>query len=394
MRVLVMTRKGVSWVVRIGGAYALLVVAACGRVGFEEQRPGGSSDGGSNTPDAASDIGKACQADSDCHPCEGCEGGQCTAEPIELALGHRTTCFIGNAGSRWCVGESSALGTTAPSNFPARIVGEDGWTLLAVGFGQSFGIRSGQTYGWGDGPSMVPSVYSADGTYTNIAAQLTDFCFQHSDDDLACDGSAFSGTWSSVAAGEGGFCGVQSDHSLWCWGTDAGDDLGQGVETDGAVIANPTQVGTDTDWATAQIGNGLSCALKLDGSVWCWGYSDETGLNGADAMGVPAEVSPDTDWTWVGVRWDHACAGKANGAVWCWGADSYGLDVVPGSNQVTVPTALPQTWDRFLMGGHHYCAANTGGPWYCWGWNAAGQLGIGTQTTHDTPTVPFCSQGT
>jgi hypothetical protein len=28
-----------------------------------------------------------------------------------------------------------------------------------------------------------------------------------------------------------------------------------------------------------------------------------------------------------------------------------------------------------------------------WGWNAAGQLGIGTTTTHQIETVPLCTAG-
>jgi hypothetical protein len=397
MRVLVMTRKGVSWVVRIGGACALLVAAACGRLGFGERPDGGNGNGGDAgrllSPDGPSDIGKACQGDSDCMPCEGCEGGSCTAEPLDLQLGHRTTCFIGNSGSRWCVGEEPGLGSDPPSNFPQRIVGEDGWTLLAPGYGASFGIRNAETYEWGDDSGAVPGVYYTDGTYTSIEVQLSDFCLQHADEDLLCDGNTITGTWISAAAGYQAFCGVQSDNSLWCWGMDVYNVLGQGVEANGTVIANPARVGADSDWAAAAIGDALACAQKLDGTLWCWGLAAETGLDGADSMGVPAEVSTDTDWTWFAVRWTHACAGKADGSVWCWGDDDYGLDVVPGTDQVNVPTELPQAWDRFVMGGHHYCAL-TGTTWYCWGWNAAGQLGIGTQTTHDSPTAPFCTQGT
>jgi alpha-tubulin suppressor-like RCC1 family protein len=61
---------------------------------------------------------------------------------------------------------------------------------------------------------------------------------------------------------------------------------------------------------------------------------------------------------------------------------------------VSTPMPLPGTWDDFVLGGHHYCG-HAGGVWSCWGWNAAGQLGIGTATTHNEgPTVPICTQGT
>jgi hypothetical protein len=40
-------------------------------------------------------------------------------------------------------------------------------------------------------------------------------------------------------------------------------------------VTTPTQIGADTDWSTVIRGSILvpkTCATKLDGSLWCWGY--------------------------------------------------------------------------------------------------------------------------
>ena len=164
------------------------------------------------------------------------------------------------------------------------------------------------------------------------------------------------------------------------------------ASADGTIYSTPVEVGTDVDWMQVAIGDELACARKLDNSLWCWGDPNDTGTNEVDTMGVPTRISDLTDWTWMDVQWQHACAGEPDGTVWCWGVDEYGLEILPGATQVTVPTKMSQTWDQLLMGGHHYCGL-TGGLWYCWGWNASGQLGIGNTTTTELPSAPFCTPG-
>ncbi len=359
------------------------MLAGCGRLGLDDPP-----------------VGAPCDTDTTCAPCERCDTGHCAAETIdELYVGHRTTCFIGRGGSRWCVGEDPGIGDATPPLFPVRLADDPSWTLLAPGWSTSQGVRAGELYQWTDAAS-VPAEVDADGNWVAITTELTEFCYRRGTGEAMCAGSAVPGAWLDVEVGEAGpgaaaFCGIQTDHSLWCWGIDTSNDLGHGIDGSGATIAPADgRVGTDTDWAQIGVGNALACARKLDGTVWCWGDAMNTGTNGVDTLGVPTQVSPRTDWASVGVRWQHACARAKSGEVDCWGTDDYGLDVVPGSASVAVPTALPMTWERFEMGGHHYCGyAN--GAWTCWGWNAAGQLGIGTTTTQNAPSTSaaFCTQG-
>jgi hypothetical protein len=361
---------------------AAMFSSACGRIGFDT--------GG----DAAADA-MSCTSDADCGPCAACETNVCVAQTVaQLYLGHRNTCFIGTNGSRWCSGEGSGLGGADPT-FPSRIAGDDGWTSLSPGWYASYGARNGAIWVWAY--QQAPTLQDSDGTWVQIATELSRACFRHAAGDVRCDGTSETGTWLDVRVGQTstndyGDCGIQSDHTLWCWGADEANMLGHGVEPDGTIVANPLQVGTANDWQQVAIGDRLACALKLDGTVWCWGDPMETGTNMVDTQGVPTQISPRTDWAWVNVRWQHACAGTATNYVECWGQEGSG-NVLPGQRSVLVPTAMTPTWDQLLMGGHHYCGL-AGGQWYCWGWNAAGQLAIGTTTSQQSATVPVCTQGT
>jgi alpha-tubulin suppressor-like RCC1 family protein len=275
--------------------------------------------------------------------------------------------------------------------FPTRIAGDDGWTDLAIGWHRGLGIRNGELDEWSDSIT-TPQFLDANGTWDQISIQHDNVCLLKSGA-VTCDGQAVAGSWSYIAAGVAAFCGIKDDHTLWCWGTDSGNMLGRGVEPDGTVVASPAQVGSEAAWKDVWIGINLACARKLDNTLWCWGAPNNTGTNGVDTIGVPTQISARTDWSWFDVHWEHACGGVPDGTVECWGNDGYGLEVLPGSTTVSVPSVMAQKWDLLVMGGHHYCGL-TGGRWYCWGWNAAGQLGIGSTTTHQVPTVPVCASGT
>jgi hypothetical protein len=106
------------------------------------------------------------------------------------------------------------------------------------------------------------------------------------------------------------------------------------------------QVDTSAKWMDVSIGSELACGRELDDTLWCWDSPADTGTNGVDTQGAPVQISNRTDWTWLAVRWQHACAGLPGGQVMCWGIDDYGLEVLPGTTSVPVPTAMAQSWDH------------------------------------------------
>ena len=110
---------------------------------------------------------------------------------------------------------------------------------------------------------------------------------------------------------------------------------------DGAApLANVLQI------AGGMNGGGASfCAVTGDGGVWCWGYNPSAllGYNDADresyARPVLQRLQDEhfTDAVEVQVGFGATCALKSDGSVWCWGDNTYGqLGVSPGTLPVSI----------------------------------------------------------
>ena len=345
-----------------------VALAACGRIGFDE-----ADDAGGGEPPA---------------PLVSC------SMVDQLFVGHRSMCFLDPGGARWCVGENTDydLGFGDTNNYlaPTHEPGDDNYRSLSLGYHQSSGIRAGELWQWGNTSTalyVVPTDVTSAATIVSISADAGAPCIEYSTGVNSCDPT--NGTdWLMVESGDNMQCGVRTDHTLWCWGMSQSNDLGQLI-ADGTIVTNPAQVGTDTDWVSAAAGYQQGCALKLDGTVWCWGAPGQTGML-SDTHGIPAQVSADTDWKFIESQWNHTCAGKSDGNVYCWGADSYPGYITPGQAEDDVPTIVPGgPFDAWRTGGHGACA-QANGVWQCFGWNGAGQLGVGTTSVYPG-WVQFCS---
>jgi alpha-tubulin suppressor-like RCC1 family protein len=147
----------------------------------------------------------------------------------------------------------------------------------------------------------------------------------------------------------------------------------------------------------------LACAINGSGAAWCWGHNDVGELgNGGTSNSLSAypvltsgtEASPGPQLTGVSkmaVTQDHVCALKTDGTVWCWGANNYGqigtgsasptqydnpAQVSGITNAVDIATALDIS-----------CAITSDTTLWCWGENDDGQLNLGKTdgNAHPTP---------
>jgi alpha-tubulin suppressor-like RCC1 family protein len=186
-------------------------------------------------------------------------------------------------------------------------------------------------------------------------------------------------------------CAVRADSSVWCWGLNSFGQVGNG-STQPAPYA--TQVpGLSGVVAISGYEQSNYCAVKLDGSIWCWGRNDHGQLGNGSMMDSPVPVQvtglPTGHMTPILVATSkaHSCAaldgGEAGTWVSCWGRGDHGqlgngstMDSpvpVPVGYQITFPpgTVALSVFD------HTTCAINNG-TLVCWGWNYAGQVGDGT----------------
>lgn len=141
------------------------------------------------------------------------------------------------------------------------------------------------------------------------------------------------------------------------------------------------------------------CALKSNGTVWCWGDNDAYGVgNGVTAPSPrffpdpqpvvgPAGVGTLHDVVSIAAGNTHFCAARHDGTAWCWGSSDFGeLGDGTASGRSAVPVQVqsasggPLTDVRKVFAGGNVSCAIVGAnaTAHCWGANGSGQLGIGT----------------
>lgn len=148
----------------------------------------------------------------------------------------------------------------------------------------------------------------------------------------------------AIAAGTHHTCALRLDGSVACWGR---DDDGE---------ASPPAGTFDRVFA----GDGFSCAHSYSGALACWG-------DPAVVSGAPLRIRE------LAVGRRHACgAAEEDASVHCWGENGFRQLDVPA----TLSTEATSTV-QFGSGRDFTCArAALVGPFQCWGRNDAGQLAI------------------
>jgi hypothetical protein len=178
-------------------------------------------------------------------------------------------------------------------------------------------------------------------------------------------------------------------------------------DTGGAIWTSPTVPITVANASKFTAGNfaysgNLGCAVKSDGSVWCWGNNSYGQLGIGTTMPtsstLPVQVlmgasgPPLANATKVfvdGYSGYSACAIDSNGAAWCWGYGTSGqLGNGTMNNSLFAAPVLtasggPQLTgvDQISISDNHTCARTTNGSAWCWGSNSNGQIGVGNSNT-------------
>jgi alpha-tubulin suppressor-like RCC1 family protein len=142
-------------------------------------------------------------------------------------------------------------------------------------------------------------------------------------------------------------------------------------------------------------GWGHACALRQNGSVWCWGSNDsgQVGDGTTKDRYLPVAVIfpfsgsiPKIGIVRITAGVDHSCAIDETNSLYCWGGNSLGE---AGLGQqvlsATAPTLI--SFANNVVSVHsgpsaaHTCAVLADGSMKCWGWNGQGQLGNGLTNT-------------
>ncbi|GAB3787640.1 RCC1 domain-containing protein [Nocardioides pacificus] len=197
----------------------------------------------------------------------------------------------------------------------------------------------------------------------------------------------------SVAAGGEHSCVIRTDGTLWCWGLNDRGQLGHGQGGNAATA--PVQVGNATDWRSVSAGGASTCAVRTNGSLWCWGlnHRGQLGLGTNKSRPTPTQVGSATDWREVSVGWFGACGIRTDGSLWCWGDNSAGQIGDGTTTRRLAPVKVPGAdWRNVDVGGWHTCATTGAGSLSCWGRNDFGEIGDGTIANRRQPT-PVAGDG-
>jgi alpha-tubulin suppressor-like RCC1 family protein len=287
------------------------------------------------------------------------------AGAVSVTAGNSHSCTAKGDGSASCWGANNkgqlGDGTMTGTTKPVLVLGLNGATQISAGAEHTCAVVSGGAV-WCWGKNASGQLGNGGNLDSTTPVQVSNML-----------------NASQIASRGEGTCARKSDGTLWCWGWGAGQ--------------TPTQVASLGNAVTRVAAGGQNvCAIKSDATLWCWGSNNYGQLGDGtttDKVSPVQVVAIGNTVTAVAVGTNHTCAVKANGTVWCWGANWYGEIGDGSTTQRLTPVQVPgmgTTGADVLVGGAHSCAMNTSNQPFCWGYNFYGQLGEGTTTDRHTPT--------
>lgn len=355
-----------------------------------------------------------------------CEHG---AKIIDMALGEGHSCALYDNGRVYCWGRNDnnqIAGVSAanpePTPLPVQEYYVDDAVSISAGQGDSTFIvkKDGSVVSFGLGNhGRLGNGISTNTTYDytqvlggvkwkTIYARWEQTCGISKDNTAYCWGAAFgTGRLGNNATsdeaipakvfnvsgaidlgkGHNHNCAALKNGDVWCWGNNSDGQLGNGTTTSSnrPVKANITDV-INIDTSRSEYDGGEStCAVKRDGTIWCWGSDHEGQLgNGAATTGDqtnPVQVSGITNAIEVEILGRAACALLSDGTIKCWGTSDDGVlgngalspQTSPGTAVSGIDNAV-----KIVGAGRAYCAVLDNGRAKCWGRADEGQLGNGS----------------
>ena len=206
----------------------------------------------------------------------------------------------------------------------------------------------------------------------------------------------------ALSSASGHTCAILDNGSVSCWGDGSYGRLGNGVPngSPSGIISSPTltsSLGIGRTAVAISSGGTHTCAILDNGLVSCWGsnYHGQLGDGTTINRNTPTQtLSLGTGRTAVSISsgFYSTCAILDNGAVSCWGDGAYGQLGNGSTSDKNTPTLISslgtnQTAVALSSGVATTCAILDNGSVSCWGQNYYGGIGDGTTTDRNTPTL-------
>ena len=302
--------------------------------------------------------------------------------PRTFAGGSSHSLSIHADGTLWATGDNSfgQLGiptSTSSSTTWVQVGTATNWVQVASGSNHSLGLRAdGSLYGWGYnyygqlGNATGTGTYDATPTPTRVGTD----------------------TYTQVAAGGSHSLGLRADGRLYAWGLNNSGQLGNATGN-GTATAYPTPTVVAGTYAQVAAGANHSLGLRVDGSVYTWGYNrfgqlgTATGLGTINAYPTPTPI-PGSTYTQVAGGANHGLGLRADGSLWDWGYTEDGELGNGSAGPAPVPTPTREatagtSWTTLGTGPLAYFSlvrTPSAQNFASAGNNDSGQLGDGTTT--------------
>ena len=284
---------------------------------------------------------------------------------IRILAGKHHTCGITGNNKVLCWGRNSSgqvgVGDNEKRFAPANVSLEGNIQYMSLGESHTCSINNmGIINCWGANAYGQIGTGNASGSYidpTPVESSLT---------------------WKFVSSGYTNTCAIEfSTNERYCWGNNGYGRLGNG--SSGGTVTNPEKF-NNSKWRIITLGEQHGCGIKDNLSLWCWGRNSfkQMGIPDLtnDEVTAPVLVSDDK-WSYVDASGYHTCAIKMDGSLWCWGRNNSKQCATSGD---TVPEPVKvgvRGWLHVSAGNEHTCGINDENKALCWGDNYQGQIGFG-----------------
>ncbi len=300
------------------------------------------------------------------------------ADFVDVCGGEEHSCALTEDSSVWCWGKN-LHGELGLSDFKVRLeptlLPNLKLSRIACGGYNSCGLRSdGALFCWGD----------------NFEGKIGQGDPFDSADIPTPTRVAPTRLFRDVGVGQGHVCAVAREGDLSCWGRNTDGQLG--IASDEPQLRRPMPVASTLDFRRVAAGQRHTCAIAVDGRLFCWGTNSvgSLGTNAPDEAleTAPVQVGSASDYTEIDVQWFHTCAVRGAGELSCWGRNVEGqLGVGDNSDRSAPARAGMELGFRSVSLGRFHTCALRGNDISCWGSNELGELGLGDMLRRNTPTV-------
>ena len=293
---------------------------------------------------------------------------------LQVAVGDAHACALRENGNVWCWGfnQSGQLGNggLADSVNPILVgAGSRVFNSLHAGAHHTCGLWQGTVYCWGRNDH---------GQIGNRALTIDPVTLPFMLPDL-------QGVVTSLSTGANHNCVLDEDGQIWCWGFNTDGQIGDGTLDDARGVQRITTE-EDTRFSRVAAGGRHSCALDVDGHIWCWGNNNlkqlgcETPADTPVTSPIRLEFDEDIRFIELAAGGNHTCAVDEQQKLWCWGNNDRGqLGSSSDLPAVATPEPVPTTGGvaviALSLGHQHTCLIDEAGWLFCWGDNTYAQSG-------------------